>query len=427
MALPSQMERSTSNRPVTTRAASGARGSLRKPAVVALGLLVAAGALYGVYTLLPRGTTSPDAAKANPVSVTPPKTDVKVAAATPAPAKPVEVIPPPVTIQQGSKGAVTNPNPSPSAGGNVPGAGPDPTKPAPVDVNRPDLRPTPPAPAGGAGGTTPGTPQQPLNPSNSTMQVRTLIETADRAAAGGRLVEARATYSAALLHPDAGPTDQAEVREKVTKINEDLVFSGKVTPGDPLSESYQVASGDSLERITRKRDLSTDWRLIQRINGIANPNALRVGQKLKLLRGPFHAVVHKSDFRLDLFAGSPDEPERWVYVRSFKVGLGAGGGTPLGTFIIKKNSKLLNPHWTNPKTGEKFDKDDPKNPIGEHWLGWEGVGDAKVYTGFGLHGTIEPESIGQEKSMGCVRMLPNDIALVWEMLGEQVSIVKVVP
>ena len=62
---------------------------------------------------------------------------------------------------------------------------------------------------------------------------------------------------------------------------------------------------------------------------------------------------------LDLFQGSPDEPERWQYIRSFRVGLGAGNSTPLGTFIIRPNSKLVNPHWVNPRDGTMFDANDP--------------------------------------------------------------------
>jgi len=136
-------------------------------------------------------------------------------------------------------------------------------------------------------------------------------------------------------------------------------------------------------------------------------------------------VVNKADYRLDLFAGSPDEPENWIYIRSFKVGLGTDNGTPVGTFVIK--NKQSNPPWTNPKTGERFGADDPKNPIGEYWLGFKGVGPAAVYEGFGLHGTIEPESIGQQRSMGCVRMAAEDIALVYEMLTEQISTVRIAP
>jgi LysM repeat protein len=237
-------------------------------------------------------------------------------------------------------------------------------------------------------------------------------------------VEARVSYSRALTNPEISRSDAEVLRAKLTTINDDLLFSAKVYQGDPLVESYSVASGDSLERIKKKRDLAIDWRLLARINKISNPTGLKVGQPLKLVRGPFSVVVHKNDFRLDLFAGSPDEQDSWVYIRSFKVGLGEGGNTPVGTFVIK--SKMVNPAWTNPKTGQHFDANDPANPVGEYWMGWEGLGDSKIYTGFGLHGTIDPSSIGQAKSMGCVRMLADDIAEMYELLVEQVSLVKVV-
>jgi lipoprotein-anchoring transpeptidase ErfK/SrfK len=194
-----------------------------------------------------------------------------------------------------------------------------------------------------------------------------------------------------------------------------------------LVESYAIASGDAISRLPRKRELAIDWRLLKRVNGLTEDDLtrLKVGQKIKLVRGPFHAVVNKSDYRLDIFSGSPDEPENWVYIRSFKVGLGEGNGTPVGNFVVK--SRQVNPPWTNPRTGEKFSADDPKNPIGEYWVGWEGVGASAAFKGFGIHGTIDPSSVGQQKSMGCVRLLNEEVAMVYEFLTERISVVQVKP
>ena len=87
--------------------------------------------------------------------------------------------------------------------------------------------------------------------------------------------------------------------------------------------------------------------------------------------------------------------------------------------MVKPDSKLVNPEWRNPRTRELFLPDDPANPIGERWIGLVGV-DAHLAAseGIGIHGTIEPESIGRQASMGCVRMLPDDVALVYGMLVE---------
>ena len=185
-----------------------------------------------------------------------------------------------------------------------------------------------------------------------------------------------------------------------------------------------MESGDGLQKIARKRGLVTDWRLIERINK-ADSSKLKIGQKLKLVRGPFHAVVNKAAYRLDLYWGVPTDPDNWLYIRSFKVGLGPN--TPVGEFNVKNGSKQVNPPWTNPVNGEKFGADDPKNPIGERWVGIEGKGEAAKFKGFGIHGTIEPDSIGQSKSMGCVRMLADDVNLIYETLMDPVSVVRLVP
>lgn len=266
------------------------------------------------------------------------------------------------------------------------------------------------------------------------------LTAADRAWKENRLVEARTLLNRALLDPRTGEADRAAIRAQISELNKTLVFSPAVLKADPLAETYTIKSGDALARITQRMGLAVDWRLIQRINHISNPSRISVGQKIKLLRGPFHAVVDKSEFRMDVYAGDPvsasaGRPTRadgvepgWIYIRSFRVGLGEHGTTPIGTFVVRQNSKLINPFWKNPRTGEEFAADDPKNPIGEHWLGLDGLDEAtKAFQGYGVHGTIDPESIGKEMSMGCVRLAPADIALVYEMLEEGVSIVRIVP
>lgn len=270
--------------------------------------------------------------------------------------------------------------------------------------------------------------------------LRDTLSAADRALRENNPVEARRLLNRALLD-DRTPEQQRPVlRRRLAEINETLLFSPTVVRGDPLTEHYTVQRGDSLARIASRQGLGVDWRFIQRINRMSDPNRLQVGQTLKLVRGPFHAVVHKSEYRLDLYAGNPVPPGTssgtrpdgvepgWIYIRSFPVGLGEYGLTPVGNFVVRENSKLINPAWTNPRTGEQFRGGDPENPIGDRWLGIVGVDDAtSAYQGYGLHGTVEPESIGQDMSMGCVRLLPGDIALVWEMLEERVSTVRILP
>ena len=95
-------------------------------------------------------------------------------------------------------------------------------------------------------------------------------------------------------------------------------------------------------------------------------------------------------------------------------------------FVVKPNSKLVDPEWVNPRTGERFGPKDPKNPIGDYWIGLIGDSDnIRGLEGYGVHGTIDPDSIGAMKSMGCVRLANDDIALVYELLMDGVSTVEI--
>ena len=255
--------------------------------------------------------------------------------------------------------------------------------------------------------------------------IDSLLVAAENEQRANRLVGARVLLNRALNHASATEPDRRSIRSKLMGINEELVFSPRVNKADPLTEQYTIEPGDSLQKIASRQGLAIDWRLLQRVNRLAKPEMIRAGASLKLVRGPFHAIVDKSDYRLDIYSGAPDDQSNWIYIRSFAVGLGEGNGTPTGTYVIRAGSKLINPYWRNPRTGEQFSADDPKNPIGERWLGLAGLGEASTNTGYGLHGTIEPGSIGQQLSMGCIRLRPEDIAVVYEMLVEEISVVRI--
>ena len=49
------------------------------------------------------------------------------------------------------------------------------------------------------------------------------------------------------------------------------------------------------------------WELLGRVNGISDPRRIRATQTLKTVKGPFHAVVSKSKFTMDIYFGSPGE------------------------------------------------------------------------------------------------------------------------
>lgn len=256
------------------------------------------------------------------------------------------------------------------------------------------------------------------------------IEDADSAIARNDPVDARDILNRALNNPRLDEADRGALRARLAEVAETLTFSPRVFPGDITADTYVIQSGDVLGAIPKREGFRVDHRLIQRINRIENPRRIRPGQKLKVLYGPFHIRIDKSDFRLDVFADQTDTGGNRLYIRSFPVGLGEFDSTPVGAWRIPPRSigeKLINPGWTNPRTNETFKPDDPNNPIGEFWIPLEGVDQrTQGVSGYGIHGTIEPESIGKEMSMGCVRMGPEDIALVYEMVVQEMTTVEIV-
>jgi LysM repeat protein len=453
MALPSQYERSSElSRPYSSR--SGGLGTasaapVRRPRKNTLILAAIAGlmalavvAIYGIGRLRSGTTSAPPAAMQVAglgTDVTNPSTPANSGTKNPATQPTTAPLTIPATAPSSqapftpnttgsAQPATFNATPGSTPPGTTPGTNSTP-KPAPFDATNPSTttaNPQPPTtPTTTAPAAAPGILPSIPNPTSAS-EFRAFMDAGDKALSANKPVEARRQYSRALLSKDATRSDQESLRAKLTGINDDLVFSSRITTDDPFVEGYTVAPADKLVNIVKKRQLAVDWHLIQRINKI-DPSKIKVGQKLKLVRGPFHAIVHKADYRADIFAGSPDDPENWVFIRSFRVGLGENDSTPLGNFIVKRANKAANPPWTNPRTGEHFDGTDPKNPIGKFWIGLEGLGSSSAATGYGLHGTIEPDSIGQQKSMGCIRMGNEDIALTYELLVEQVSVVKIVP
>lgn len=223
--------------------------------------------------------------------------------------------------------------------------------------------------------------------------------------ARGEWVAARASLTKALKM-GLSPRDADYVRGEAARLADAMLFSRAVTPGDSLTERHIVGEGESLNLIARRYKVSED--LLISINKLTNPNRLLMGARLKIIKGPFRAEIDKATHRMDVFLGD-------ILVRSFRVGLGTNGGTPTGTWVVQ--DKLKNPEWTDPTTGQHYLADDPTNPIGERWLGLQGIeGECVGRLGFGIHGTTDPASIGQNMSMGCVRLAPDDVILVGDLL-----------
>ncbi len=87
--------------------------------------------------------------------------------------------------------------------------------------------------------------------------------------------------------------------------------------------------------------------------------------------------------------------------------------SPDGTFTIARRVKNPTYHHDG-----KTVLPGPNNPVGTRWMGLS-------KSGYGIHGTNEPKSIGKAASHGCIRMAKGDLEELYEMVavGDTVRLV----
>jgi len=238
-------------------------------------------------------------------------------------------------------------------------------------------------------------------------------------------VVARRELTRLLDGSSLSASERLRAYDGVNEVNQPLFFRSGIVQGDSVFVSHQVESGQTPIAIVRAIGADCEGDLILRVNEISDARRIAVGRRLKVPKGTFHAEVRKGEYRLNLFHG--EGPDR-VMIASYPVGLGESNTTPTGIFKVRPRSKLKNPQWTNPRTNEFFAADDPKNPIGERWIGLDGIEPHnRDFAGYGIHGTIEPDSIGRMQSMGCIRMRAPDVEVIYEVLTTPNSTVLIAP
>ncbi len=164
---------------------------------------------------------------------------------------------------------------------------------------------------------------------------------------------------------------------------------------EPPSVSYSVSAGDNLTHIAKKHGVTVD--MIRQANGLSG-DRLNIGQVLTIPTYKLSIWVDKSDNTL-LLKG--DEQ----ILKTYSVATGKDNSTPVGTFKI--TDKLENPTWF--KSGAVKQPGAADNQLGSRWMGWD-------LEHYGIHGTIEPESIGKQATAGCVRMKNEDVEELYRLV-----------
>ncbi len=248
---------------------------------------------------------------------------------------------------------------------------------------------------------------EPPKPSHAKTIYEQWFEAGREAFDRGEYVNARYQLSKALK--GIGNPAKTNAQLQLATIAKKLTFARQIFPGDTTAESYHVKQGETPASVAKQYGITAD--LFMKINNIRNARSMIAGDNYKLIKGPFHVVVHKKSFELHVFLGD-------YFVKRYSIGLGRDNSTPVGEFLA--GSRLEKPPWTgeDPKTGRKtvVYHGDPNYPLGDYWISLRDPDGDSEDTDYGIHGTNEPQTIGTLASRGCIRMHDEDIAELFDLL-----------
>ena len=235
------------------------------------------------------------------------------------------------------------------------------------------------------------------------------LEDAENAFSEGKLLEARDLYKKAV-ESIIDANKLKKIQERLEDINIKIILS---PIKDECSAEYVVQPKDALVKIAKK--FGTTVNLIKRSNNLSS-DTIRPNQKLKINTCKFSIVVDKSQNLLFL-------KKKGEVIKTYIVSTGKDNSTPIGTFYINRD-KLIKPTWY--KTGAIIPPDSPDNILGSRWMGLGGVdGGGAEIEGYGIHGTTEPNDLGKQITLGCVRMKNQDVEVLFDIVpvGTEVIVI----
>lgn len=201
----------------------------------------------------------------------------------------------------------------------------------------------------------------------------------------------------------------SEQYQRVGSLMDQLAGTVIYSTKSYIQPVHEVRENETLESIAASFQLPVDF--LARVNGLEATYEPVVGESLKVLQGPFRAVINASSGDLTLFLGD-------YYAGRFLVQLGDDVPRSSGEFeVIEKSDGR---EFFDRSSGYRVAKDDPANPYGHRWIGLRGE---QVTAGHnvGIHVANE-----NAPNAGCFRVSPvdaDDLSAILSV-GSRVTLVR---
>lgn len=140
----------------------------------------------------------------------------------------------------------------------------------------------------------------------------------------GRLAEGLQRLTLLYDAPQLSPDQSKQLNDLLGRLAGTVVYSRQHL----LLPPYEIKPGDSLETIANEYQVPA--RLLAKINGIGDPDHLTPGNQLKVIRGPFMALVSLNKREVTLVV-------QQCYAGRFKLtGVGRDAATLNGNFKVER-------------------------------------------------------------------------------------------
>jgi LysM repeat protein len=212
--------------------------------------------------------------------------------------------------------------------------------------------------------------------------------------AAGRYAEALAVLSSWHDEPSLGLEESQRLEDLLGQLAGTVIYSQQ----DLLLPPHVVQQGETLLSIATP--LAVPWQLLAKINGVEDPARLVPGESLKLVRGPFDAVVSVSRRRLSLQVGGN-------YAGSFPVVVGRQIRERVGSAVPVVSVQR---------------GDAPADPPGPAiQVAWAQPGSKSIglADGLAIEGVADPATVSEDTIPGTSLIVADrDLAEISDILGQ---------
>jgi LysM repeat protein len=229
----------------------------------------------------------------------------------------------------------------------------------------------------------------------------------------GKLADAHAALSTFYGNTDLPAQQAQQIDTLLDQLAGTVIYSRK----HYLEPAYVAQQGDTLDRIAQRYEVP--WQLLARINGLMPPGAsnndtatkdqpLPVGMELKVVRGPFEAVVHTDRHELTLMLQNR-------YAGRFPIGIGSDLPKVEGSYTVREKMPIA-PSVASDGTGAV--PVDPRNQPSGPWIG--------LTERIGIHAASNPQAIGRDDNRGAICVGDHDLQDLYGILsvGSRVTIMR---